>query len=63
MGCRRAAGGTELLGLVGQFVAKTELYKALFDPSNGSSCFAEKHRRIIEALDAGELHEGLAAMR
>ncbi|WCM24514.1 GntR family transcriptional regulator [Paraburkholderia bryophila] len=57
------AGGTELLGLVGQLVAKTELYKALFDPSKGSSCSADEHLRIIEALDAGDLQEALAAMR
>ena len=30
------AGGTELHGFVAQLVAKTELYKALFDPSKGS---------------------------
>jgi hypothetical protein len=38
---RKVAGGTELLGLVGQLVAKTELYKALFDPSKGSTCSAD----------------------
>nr|WKF61645.1 HTH-type transcriptional repressor RspR [Paraburkholderia busanensis] len=57
------AGGTELLGLVGQLVAKTELYKALFDPSKGSACSADEHLRIIEALDAGDLPVALAAMR
>jgi DNA-binding GntR family transcriptional regulator len=57
------AGGTELLGLVGQLVAKTELYKALFDPSKGSTCSADEHMQIIEALDAGDLHAALAAMR
>jgi DNA-binding GntR family transcriptional regulator len=57
------AGGTELLGLVGQLVAKTELYKALFDPSKGSTCSADEHTQIIDALDAGDLHAALAAMR
>jgi DNA-binding GntR family transcriptional regulator len=57
------AGGTELLGLVGQLVAKTELYKALFDPSKGSTCSADEHTHIIEALDAGDLTAALAAMR
>jgi DNA-binding GntR family transcriptional regulator len=57
------AGGIELLGLVGQLVAKTELYKALFDPSNSSSCSADEHARIIEALDDGELQAALTAMR
>jgi DNA-binding GntR family transcriptional regulator len=57
------AGGTELLGLVGQLVAKTELYKALFDPSKGSACSADEHARIIDALDAGDLAAALAAMR
>ena len=54
------AGGTELLG---QLVAKTELYKALFDPSKGSACSADEHTQIIEALDAGNLQAALAAMR
>ncbi|WP_229011668.1 GntR family transcriptional regulator [Paraburkholderia gardini] len=57
------AGGTELLGLVMQLVGKTELYKALYDPSKGSTCSADEHTRIIEALDAGELHTALDVMR
>lgn len=57
------AGGTELLGLVGQLVAKTELYKALFDPSKGSSRSADEYARIIDALDAGDLQAALTAMR
>jgi DNA-binding GntR family transcriptional regulator len=57
------AGGTELLGLVGQLVAKTELYKALFDPSKGSTCSADEHTQIIDALDAGDLDVALSAMR
>ncbi|RKR36275.1 GntR family transcriptional regulator [Paraburkholderia sp. BL17N1] len=57
------AGGTELLGLVGQLVAKTELYKALFDPSKGSTCSADEHTQIIDALDAGDLGVALSAMR
>jgi DNA-binding GntR family transcriptional regulator len=57
------AGGTELLGLVGQLVAKTELYKALFDPSKGSACSADEHAHIIDALDGGDLPAALAAMR
>ncbi|WP_260854474.1 GntR family transcriptional regulator [Paraburkholderia sp. BCC1884] len=57
------AGGTDLLGLVGQLVARTELYKALFDPSKGSTCSADEHAQIIESLDAGDLHAALATMR
>lgn len=57
------AGGTELLGLVGQLVAKTELYKALFDPSKGSTCSADEHTLIIDALDAGDLGAALQVMR
>jgi DNA-binding GntR family transcriptional regulator len=57
------AGGTVLLDVVGQLVAKTELYKALFDPSKGSTCSADEHQHIIEALDAGDLHAALGAMR
>jgi DNA-binding GntR family transcriptional regulator len=57
------AGGAELLGLVGQLVAKTELYKALFDPSKGSTCSADEHTQIIDALESGDLAAALAAMR
>lgn len=57
------AGGSQLLELVGQLVARTELYKALFDPSKGSTCSADEHLRIIEALDAGDLRAALASMR
>ncbi|MGF6755668.1 GntR family transcriptional regulator [Paraburkholderia sp. GAS42] len=57
------AGGTELLGLVVQLVGKTELYKALYDPSKGSTCSADEHAQIIEALDAGNLHAALDVMR
>jgi DNA-binding GntR family transcriptional regulator len=57
------AGGTALLGVVAQLVAKTELYKALFDPSKGSTCSADEHARIIDALDTGNLHTALDVMR
>lgn len=57
------AGGTELLGLVMQLVGKTELYKALYDPSKGSTCSADEHAQIIAAIDAGKLRVALDAMR
>jgi DNA-binding GntR family transcriptional regulator len=57
------AGGTELLGLVSQLVAKTELYKALYDPSKGSTCAGDEHAQIIEALDGGNLEAALHVMR
>ncbi|TDN63905.1 GntR family transcriptional regulator [Paraburkholderia sp. BL10I2N1] len=57
------AGGTELLGLVSQLVAKTELYKALYDPSKGSTCAGDEHAQIIEALDGGNLEAALGVMR
>jgi len=46
-----------------QLVGKTELYKALYDPSKGSTCSADEHAQIIEALDAGNLHAALDVMR
>jgi DNA-binding GntR family transcriptional regulator len=58
-----AAGGSELHGLVVQLVGKTELYKALFDPSKGSTCAADEHSQIIEALEAGDLTRALGTMR
>jgi DNA-binding GntR family transcriptional regulator len=59
-----AAGeGSELYGLVVRLVGKTELYKALFDPSKGSTCSADEHSQIIEALESGDLTRALTAMR
>ena len=57
------AGGAELQGFVAQLVAKTELYKALYDPSKGTKCSADEHAHLIEALDAGDLNAALDAMR
>ncbi len=57
------AGGAQLHDMVAQLVAKTELYKALFDPSKGSACAPDEHTQIIEALEAGKLDTALAAMR
>ncbi|RFU44705.1 GntR family transcriptional regulator [Paraburkholderia sp. DHOC27] len=59
----RDGGGSELHGLVVQLVGKTELYKALFDPSKGSTCSADEHGAIIEALEAGDLTRALGVMR
>jgi DNA-binding GntR family transcriptional regulator len=63
LACATAAGGSDLYGLVVQLVGKTELYKALFDPSKGSTCAADEHERIIEALETGDLTSALGAMR
>lgn len=57
------AGGAELHAFVAQMVAKTELYKALYDPSKGSTCAADEHAQLIDALAAGDLPDALAAMR
>jgi DNA-binding GntR family transcriptional regulator len=58
-----AAGGPALVEALAQLVAKTELYKALFDPSKASMCAPDEHAQIIEALDAGDLAAALATMR
>ncbi|CDY73673.1 predicted biotin regulatory protein BioR (GntR family) [Caballeronia glathei] len=57
------AGAAELQAFFAQLVAKTELYKALFDPSKGSNCASDEHSRLIEALEAADLDAALAAMR
>ncbi|MEX3936801.1 GntR family transcriptional regulator [Paraburkholderia phymatum] len=57
------AGGAELQGFVAQLVAKTELYKALYDPSKGTTCSADEHAQLVEALDSGDLPAALEAMR
>jgi DNA-binding GntR family transcriptional regulator len=57
------AGGTALVEALAQLVAKTELYKALFDPSKASMCAPDEHAQIIEALEAGDLTAALATMR
>jgi DNA-binding GntR family transcriptional regulator len=57
------AGGVELQGFVARLVAKTELYKALYDPSKGSTCSADEHAHLIEALEGGKLPAALDAMR
>ncbi|MFP3559143.1 GntR family transcriptional regulator [Paraburkholderia sp. SIMBA_049] len=57
------AGSAELQGFVAQLVAKTELYKALYDPSKGTTCSADEHAQLIEALDDGDLSAALEAMR
>jgi DNA-binding GntR family transcriptional regulator len=57
------AGGSSLVDALAQLVAKTELYKALFDPSKASMCAPDEHAQIIEALEAGDLAAALATMR
>jgi DNA-binding GntR family transcriptional regulator len=57
------AGSAELQDFVAQLVAKTELYKALYDPSKGTTCAADEHAQLIDALDAGDLNAALEAMR
>ncbi|QGZ64009.1 GntR family transcriptional regulator [Paraburkholderia acidisoli] len=57
------AGGAPLVDALAQLVAKTELYKALFDPSKASMCAPEEHEQIIAALEAGDLTTALDTMR
>jgi DNA-binding GntR family transcriptional regulator len=61
-----ASGGaarTELHDCVARLVAKTELYKALFDPARGTRCAADEHAQIVDALESGDLPAALDAMR
>lgn len=57
------AGGAALGVVLAPLVAKTELYKALFDPSKGSTCAPDEHAQIIAALEEGELDAALGTMR
>jgi DNA-binding GntR family transcriptional regulator len=57
------AGAPELLAFFAQLVAKTELYKALFDPSKASNCASDDHERLIDALEAGDADAALSTMR
>jgi DNA-binding GntR family transcriptional regulator len=57
------AGGAALVGVLAPLVAKTELYKALFDPSKASLCAPEEHEQIMAALEDGEPGPALDAMR
>lgn len=57
------AGAPELHAFFAQLVAKTELYKALFDPSKASICASDDHTQLIDALESGDLDAALASMR
>jgi DNA-binding GntR family transcriptional regulator len=57
------AGSTVLEGFVSQLIAKTELYKALFDPSKGSACSADQHALLVDALERGDLPAALEALQ
>lgn len=57
------AGGAALVAALAQLVARTELYKALFDPSKATSCAPDEHAQIIAALEAGDQAAALATMR
>ncbi len=72
--CVRLAGQFHLLlaklavapdvqAFLGKLVVRTELYKALFDPSKASNCASNEHGRLVDAFEAGELDAALAAMR
>jgi DNA-binding GntR family transcriptional regulator len=59
----QCAGAPDVLAFLGTLVAKTELYKALFDPSKVSACASDEHGRLADALEAGDLGAALATMR
>ncbi|EKS72978.1 GntR family transcriptional regulator [Burkholderia sp. SJ98] len=57
------AGAPEVEAFLATLVAKTELYKALFDPSKLSNCSSDEHAQLIDALEQGDLDAALTAMR
>jgi DNA-binding GntR family transcriptional regulator len=57
------AAAPDVLAFLSQLVAKTELYKALFDPSKVSNCASDEHGELVDALEQGNLDAALAAMR
>jgi len=57
------AGAPEVHAFLAKLVAKTELYKALFDPSKLSNCASDEHGRLVDALEDGDLAAALTAMR
>ncbi|WP_277186505.1 GntR family transcriptional regulator [Caballeronia sp. BR00000012568055] len=57
------AGAPDVSAFLGRLVAKTELYKALFDPSKVSNCASDEHARLVDALEAGDLATALSDMR
>jgi DNA-binding GntR family transcriptional regulator len=59
----QCAAAPDVLGFLGRLVAKTELYKALFDPSKMSNCASDEHAQLVDALEAGNLAAALEAMR
>ncbi|MDR5813956.1 MULTISPECIES: GntR family transcriptional regulator [unclassified Caballeronia] len=57
------ANAPEVQAFLSKLVAKTELYKALFDPSKVSNCASDEHEQLVDALEAGNLEAALATMR
>ncbi|WP_250513548.1 GntR family transcriptional regulator [Caballeronia sp. INDeC2] len=57
------AGAPEVQAFLAKLVAKTELYKALFDPSKLSNCSSDEHGRLVDALEDGDLAAALTVMR
>ncbi|SAK81508.1 GntR family transcriptional regulator [Caballeronia fortuita] len=57
------AGAPDVQAFLAKLVAKTELYKALFDPSKLSNCSSDEHGRLVDALENGKLPAALTAMR
>ncbi|RDK11388.1 GntR family transcriptional regulator [Cupriavidus lacunae] len=43
-------GSADLLAFVQRLIAKTELYKALYDPEEYIECAPTEHRELVEAL-------------
>ncbi|SAK49119.1 GntR family transcriptional regulator [Caballeronia glebae] len=57
------AGTPEVAAFLAKLVAKTELYKALFDPSKLSNCSSDEHGQLVDALENGDLDAALTSMR
>ncbi len=56
------AAAPDVRAFLGTLVAKTELYKALFNPSKVSNCASDEHGQLVDALEEGRLETVLASM-
>ncbi|MCO5399100.1 GntR family transcriptional regulator [Ralstonia soli] len=55
-------GSADLLAFVQRLIAKTELYKALYDPAEFIECAPTEHRALVAALQTDRLHATIDLM-
>lgn len=55
-------GSADLLAFVQRLIAKTELYKALYDPAEFIECAPTEHRALVAALQTDRLHATIDMM-